>query len=471
MRRRSLRSRPGSRKNRRRAEKGDCEVGSDSLEEESSAGWTVKRSESLSSLNDNLTTTLNKNVEWLRTQIVECCDSAVLRSFGADSLFGEKLPANSISKHLIDPTNNDTTSLFHFTPSHHLTDTSNNHMDLLLEKDLDYFKVFFGPASGPRSFVTSGFEQRLKTMVQEERLSGEKWLVGGSTGALRFMAFLTSLTDESDATKSLLDQYCHMYYKPGDTCATLRPFMEKCFSISAPSHTIDDILSHPQIRIAIIVGKFHQPIQFQYYPEFVLKLWLGFIMLLNFISPWFLPLFVTRLCFYSGSEAPTFLVHGTKHGQDKTQFHKLTKDNVHQVLHATTCIPFVSELCTHINGLGDGMYIDGGICDFVLNTNLPSSSHPGLLLHDQIGDLKPTVLDCFVPWRNTPRHLFQHCSVLHPSKHFVEALPERKLPNVTDWFDEKYIKDPTLRHKNWMRVYHLSQEAFDMHLWSTNESA
>ncbi|KAJ3069187.1 hypothetical protein HDU98_007744 [Podochytrium sp. JEL0797] len=276
-------------------------------------------------------------------------------------------------------------------------------------------------------------------MANTNRLSEEKWLVGAST----------------DATKSLLSQYCEMIYKPGDTVETLRPLMQRCFSISAPRHNLDQVIHHSQFRLAIMVGKVHQPIEFEKYPDFVLKAWLFLVALVNLACPWFLSLFLTRVCFYTGGEAPEFLVHGHdgKDGKARTQFVPLTRNNMHQ------------ELCLHIDGIGAGLFLDGGICDLSLNTHLQHPDRPGLLLYDQLDNIKQTALDCFVPWRKAPSHFFDHCSVLQPSEKFVSSLPERKLPTVGDWFDQKFIDEPQKRQGNWMKAYHLSQEAFCANLW------
>lgn len=51
------------------------------------------------------------------------------------------------------------------------------------------------------------------------------------------------------------------------------------------------------------------------------------------------------------------------------------------MLQATTCLPFISPHCEHIDGVGRGLFVDGSFGNYHLN--LPSTpDYPVLLLGD-----------------------------------------------------------------------------------------
>lgn len=76
--------------------------------------------------------------------------------------------------------------------------------------------IYIAPASGPSGLTTTGFESRITDLYHGKKLSGTKWLVGSSTGALRFMALVGSLVSrERNLTEELMEHYCKMWYKHG----------------------------------------------------------------------------------------------------------------------------------------------------------------------------------------------------------------------------------------------------------------
>ncbi|KAJ3331636.1 hypothetical protein HDU76_002643 [Blyttiomyces sp. JEL0837] len=352
--------------------------------------------------------------------------------------------------------------VYRFYPSSHLK-TNEKEMIKLEEKGLDYFKVFFGPASGPKTFTTVGFERQISQLIQQEKLSDQKWLVGASTSALRFMSLLASFATNEDVTNKLKEHFCQMYYKQGDTPQVLRPMMEECYRICAPTEYLEEILSNKNLRIAILVANIHE--RFRDLSEWQFKTVLASFALSNLIHPGYISGLVSRICFYSGDEEPTFLERGLG-GKEAVLFVKLTKENVYEVLHATTCIPFVQEPCTYITGVGEGLYVDGALTDYTVNCHITDPTIPALLLSDTLSrdNIRPTVFDSYVPWRRPPSQLFDHCSVLCPNLNFMELLPDKRLPSVKDWFDKRYISEPGLRHENWRRCFELSVERWPKEL-------
>jgi hypothetical protein len=67
-----------------------------------------------------------------------------------------------------------------------------------------------------------------------------------------------------------------------------------------------------------------------------------------------------------------------------------------QVLHATTCVPFVSEDCTYIEGVGQGRFYDGALSHYQLGLEVQDPSMPVLLLGMDCpgAPIKANIWDC-----------------------------------------------------------------------------
>ncbi|KAJ3215252.1 hypothetical protein HDU67_000668 [Dinochytrium kinnereticum] len=273
------------------------------------------------------------------------------------------------------------------------------------------------------------------------------------------MALLTSLATGRDVTAELKEHYCEMYYKKGDTPQVLRPMMEACYRICAPEEALEKALENPLFRIAILVADINP--RYRHLPDWHLKSILVYYGLKNIISPKYLSGLVSRICFYSGDKEPRFLSNGLG-GPGSIKYVKLTKKNIYAVLHATTCIPFIQERCTHIPDFGDGLFVDGALTDYTLNVHLQNPEFPALLLGDCLQrHFSPTVFDTKVPWRTPPSTFFDHCSLIHPSQAFTQRIPDRSLPSVGDWFKPIYIEEPRRRHRNWRLTYDLSNSVWE----------
>ncbi|KAI8810977.1 hypothetical protein BJ742DRAFT_799390 [Cladochytrium replicatum] len=347
--------------------------------------------------------------------------------------------------------------VYQFHPSAHLR-TNPTEQLRLQRQGLDYFNVFFGPASGPRIFTTCGFEKAVRAAWSQGRFRDEKWLVGASASSLRFAALIASIATNRNITNQIKEHFCEMMYKHGDTTAVLRPMMEEMYRIAAPEEALDAILGHQNLRLAILVGNVREP--YRSWPEWGFRAAFLSYAIGNVVHPEALRGLLSRVCFYTGNEPPTFLENGLG-GKEGIEFVRLTKENLYPVFHATTCIPFVQEPIEYIPGYGKGHFIDGAATDYMLNSILTSQTHRGLLLSDKFdGVVRRTAFDIYVPWRNLPPEFRSHCSVVCPDPSFIDTLPERKMPNVGDWFKREYIERPALRQENWKATYNLSTRNF-----------
>mmetsp|Transcript_30529 Transcript_30529/g.67662 ORF Transcript_30529/g.67662 Transcript_30529/m.67662 type:complete len:412 (+) Transcript_30529:154-1389(+) len=327
--------------------------------------------------------------------------------------------------------------------------------ELLQKKGWDYFSVYAGGASGPRSFVTMGFDKQFSKLVDSGAITGDKWLLGGSTAALRFCALISGLISRKNISYELKEHFAKMVYKPGDTPKTLAPMMEALFLKVLPPHLADKVLRHPSLHLCIMVTQLRPA--YQNLPEWQLKALFGLFLGANVVTPASLKLLQRRLCFYTGPHPPPFITPA-----DEVTCLPLTSQNVYQVLHATTCLPFMSERCEYIAGVGSGLFFDGALSDYHLNL-ASTPEYPLLLLGDGPGPaFKQTLWDAYT-WRRAPSQYRRNVTVLYPTQQFVECLEAGKLPTVFDYFSKQYIADPPLRQRHWRQAYDLSLSHFPGH--------
>jgi hypothetical protein len=326
----------------------------------------------------------------------------------------------------------------------------------LVSMNYRYFKVIVSPASGPRWSVTAGFDNLFKHLLASDVLDQEMWLVGGSTGALRSIGIISSIITGSDKAHELHQHYCDMYYKPGDQPSTLWPMMEELYSKMAPEDILKDIINHKTLKLGIFVAKFKSP--YDKWPEFSRKLMMILILACNPLFDNAVSLMFDRYFFFTGETPPDCFA---------SQYicHQLTVDNIKQVMHATTAVPFVHQDCKFIHGVGPGLFVDSALTDYVLNFTL-DAAFPGLVLADYPEPrVKRTIFDLFLPSKISS-NLTENCTIIYPRKSFENYLPERRMPSVSDWFDKKYVENPHLRKDNWSATYALSVKNFPANVGS-----
>ena len=331
-----------------------------------------------------------------------------------------------------------------------MVDESQHETIMLIKNGYAYFKVFIAPASGPRAAVTMGMNRYLIELAEQDSGPDPRWLIGGSTGALRFVALISSILTGEAKDHDLVDHYCTMYYKPGDKPSTLAPMMEELYHKVAPKAIVPQILEYKPLRLGIFVAKLREP--YDQWSDSSLKILFLWTMAKYLFSPNALDQIFQRYLFYSGDVAPDLF----DHANGDIEYVRLTTTNFHQVLHATSCVPFVQERCELIDGVGKGYFIDAALTDYMINVMLNDMS-PGLLLSDYPDTMtKQTIFDLFLPWRTTPQRYFENCSIVSPTEYFRELLPEKSMPTVSDWFDKRYIAEPAKRVENWKSAFQLS---------------
>lgn len=323
-----------------------------------------------------------------------------------------------------------------------------------------YFKVFCGPAAGPLCICTMGMDIKLRDLTKAGALdSEERWLVGGSMAALRFAALITG-TQGSPCTEELQDAFTRMVYHPkmGITAGrqALKGMMDDLFRVAAPRPA--EIINHPTWRMAIIVNAV-KPWAARL-PEWLLLAVFSSFMVINTVTTSIVDLLQKRMCFYTGPNPPPFF-----ECEKDILFLPLTESNIYHVFHATTCIPFLSVHCHHINGLEPGLFYDGAFSDYHLTVKLRNPAWPAVLMGaSRMGErLLPTVWDSFLPWRTMKTHLFEHLSMLYFTQDFVNHLSRKTPPMLKDYFTQEFMDRPESRFKVWNEAYALSCSSMPDH--------
>ena len=128
----------------------------------------------------------------------------------------------------------------------------------------------------------------------------------------------------------------------------------------------------------------------------------------------------------------------------------LTAENFLPALRASGAIPVYMK-AVRLDEDPAHKYHDGGMLDYhpVPGTFWPDRE--GLILYPHFYDhFKMRWFDKFYPWRKAPAHLLDNVVMLAPSRNWVKALPDGKIPSRQDF--PKYRKNEAERFEKWHEV-------------------
>jgi hypothetical protein len=132
----------------------------------------------------------------------------------------------------------------------------------------------------------------------------------------------------------------------------------------------------------------------------------------------------------------------------------LSEQNLHDALVASGSIPLVLQAVSDIDGAPPGDYWDGGLIDYHLH--LPYQRDEGLVVYPHFTDyIVPGWLDKSMPWRRARDSALENVILVSPSPSFVARLPNRKLPDRTDF--KHYGQDHAARIRDWTCIVGESQ--------------
>jgi hypothetical protein len=142
---------------------------------------------------------------------------------------------------------------------------------------------------------------------------------------------------------------------------------------------------------------------------------------------------------------------------------RLTEANFMPALQASCSIPFVLRAVHDIPGAPPGAYWDGGITDYHLHLDYrrgAGQGGAGLVLYPHFQQaVVPGWLDKALKWRHGATPFLDTTIVLAPDPAWVERLPNRKLPDRTDF--TRYGNDLAARVKAWNAAAGAAQQLAD----------
>ncbi len=281
-------------------------------------------------------------------------------------------------------------------------------------------------------------------------------LVGASIGAWRMAT--ACLNDPVTAFQRLEHDYIHQHYElqPGQK----RPgadFVSEQFGQSLKSFyggRVQEVLSHPRFRLHIVTSRGRHMLG----REHRVATPLGYLgaFLANGVHRKAMGAWLERVVFSTPETPLPFLT-----SDYRTRQVALDEANFNPALQASCSIPFVLRSVQDIPGAPPGAYWDGGITDYHLHLNYAAGQGDASLVlypHFQKA-VVPGWLDKGFKWRHKATHFLDNMVLLAPNPEWVASLPNRKLPDRTDF--ERYGTDLQARVKVWQCAADASRQLAD----------
>jgi hypothetical protein len=310
----------------------------------------------------------------------------------------------------------------------------------------DRVTTYFGPATGPRWLIASGFDLAL---LKNGLLGRSKaiHLVGSSAGAMRFAAWLQPEPEKSYRT--LIESYIGITYKRNDTPATV---LESLVDL-ANSYIEDDALSfaltNKKYRLAIITVRARNLVASEL--KWVQQIGIGICFLFNAINRSYIHDFAERVVFYNGPKPPHFCLRPGYRGR----YIRLNEINFKYAVMASGAIPLVVAGIKDIYGAPSGVYRDGGLIDYHLTHNYAPTNEDIILFFNHQERIIPGWLDKRLSYRRPQADILDNVVMIYPTDTFIATLPGGKVPERDDF--AIFIDDPASRIKNWRRAVELAQ--------------
>jgi hypothetical protein len=210
---------------------------------------------------------------------------------------------------------------------------------------------------------------------------------------------------------------------------------------------MDEVLQHPRYRLHVVTS--HGKGLLQQEHPWLTPLGYGVAFLRNLMHRPAMGDSLERVVFSTRGPLPF----------DARDFHTqqvaFSKENFMPAVQASCSIPFVLQAVHDIPGAPAGAYWDGGITDYHLHLN-----YKGLVLYPHFQKaLVPGWLDKALKWRHSSTAFLDHTIVLAPNPEWVQTLPNRKLPDRSDFIT--YAHDFDRRVKTWTEAVQASQQLAD----------
>ncbi|MYN01918.1 patatin-like phospholipase family protein [Pseudoduganella sp. DS3] len=307
-------------------------------------------------------------------------------------------------------------------------------------------------AGGPKGLILNGIDQWLfgEWLKQAPR---QRRLVGASIGAWRMAA--AAFHDPVAAHQRLAHHYAHQTY-PAKVDAAYVSRVIRGLLDSVLDGRGGEMLSNPDYRLSVITVRGIGPLAQTRGSKW--REMAGFLRAAagNAVSRQRLAGAMERVVFHDPRDDAGWLRAGfdafTSH------FVGLSEQNLHAALLASGSIPLVLQAVSGIAGAPPGDYWDGGLVDYHLH--LPYQRDEGLVLYPHFTDhIVPGWLDKSMPWRRARDSALDNVILVSPSPAFVARLPNRKLPDRTDF--KHYGQDHGARIRDWLHAIGESERMAD----------
>jgi hypothetical protein len=280
-----------------------------------------------------------------------------------------------------------------------------------------------GASGGAKWLVLSQLDRViLDTIVP--RLQGPVHLIGTSIGAWRFACYAQA--DPVAAIERFEYAYIHQTYSDAPDIHEITAKSREILDVILGEHGIADILGNQVFRTHVMTVRARHIAASE--QKHMLAAALIAAASLNAVSRRTLGWFFERALFFDARDLPPFFdVRGFP-----MQRVMLRKENLADAVVATGSIPLVLSGVRDIHGALPGIYRDGGVIDYHLD--LPHSDDGRLALYPHFFEhIVPGWFDKKLTWRKPNPVNVDRTILISPSAEFVASLPNRKIPDRTDF--------------------------------------
>lgn len=314
---------------------------------------------------------------------------------------------------------------------------------ILLERGLNPKDIRLMPsaASGPKWIIL----YHLNRFLFSNWLPADHpiHLIGSSAGAWQMTC--AAQQDPGPAFDRLLKAYTEQTYPQIPTPQEISDKIKDIVSITLGDDGIESILSNFNRNLSVVTNRSLFEVVYEKSKRQFL-----YVFLHNLLSRKRINRFMERNVFSSQGPPPFDL---KRDDITTTRYHQLTNENALSVITASGSIPTVIN--PQIGLTGDGhQHWDGALTDY--HFGVPWDLKDGIILYTHYQPrIVPGWLDKYTPWRNMPKEWTDRLVLLYPTKSFIEAMPNKSIPNRTDF--KTYFQKDDLRIKNWYEAAELGK--------------
>ena len=280
-----------------------------------------------------------------------------------------------------------------------------------------------GASGGAKWLVLSQLDRAIINTVVP-KLQGPVHLLGTSIGSWRFSCYAQN--DPLAAIDRFETAYIHQKFSDKPDVHEITATSREIIDLVLGANGVEEILHHPVFRTHVMAVRSRHLLASE--SRWLLGPGLLTAATLNLISRKSLGLFFERALFYDARDLPPFF---NATGFPLQQI-ALSPRNLEDAIVATGSIPLVLTGVRDIDGAVPGVYRDGGLIDY--HHDLAHSAAERLTLYPHFySHIVPGWFDKKLGWRRPhPEHV-DRTILISPSDEFVSRLPNRKIPDRTDF--------------------------------------